>query len=130
MEYRFFSKLARAEVPNGLNERVLNNVYQRAQFLEKRNFKIFAFAGATSFLAMVLSLYQLFENAKQSGFFSYLSLLLSERINIVYYWKELSFSLVESMPLLSSLFLLASLGSTLLWVSKIFADTKQLKIVI
>lgn len=53
----------------------------------------------------------------QSGFYQYFSLIFSDGKNILLYWKELSFSLLESLPVTSATMVLGLL-LTMMVISK------------
>ena len=71
-----------------------------------RGFIVFSSISLASLFGAFYSFSYLLNNFKESGIYSYLSLVFSENTGIVYYWKELTMSIVEALPLLGlSLFL-------------------------
>jgi hypothetical protein len=85
-----------------------NRKYERNKFL---SFLVFTFS---CFAATVSSVIYLVQAFTRSGFSSYLSLILSERLQVLTYFKEFSLSLVESIPILSVAVFLCVFG-VFLW---------------
>jgi len=95
-------------------------ILERIQKLERRRIAIhlcfLSFLSAASLMGVVVSFFSLGKALKSSGFFNYLSLVTSDSTVIMSYWKEISFSLVESLPSLSIALLLCVLG-VFIWSS-------------
>ncbi len=72
---------------------------------DKRNaqFKLWAFGlvGFASLTGLIPALKILFTDMARSGFYEYFSLIFSDTRSVIFYWKELSFSLAESLPIIS-----------------------------
>jgi hypothetical protein len=85
---------------------------------EHRRAKIYIFSYASivpiSLVGVVLSFRYVSEGFYQSGFYEYLSLLFSGDSVVYEYWKELSLSLVDSMPIIGIIAFLVALG-VLVW---------------
>lgn len=60
----------------------------------------FSLLGLFSLAGIVPAIVHLAEDFSNSGFYEYLSVAFSSNGNLASYWKELSFSLVESLPML------------------------------
>jgi len=101
-----------------------NSVYEPNQDLEgliwssiikrdKRNaqFKLWAFGlvGVASLAGLVPTFKILFTDLTRSGFYEYFSLIFSDTGSIISYWKELAFSLAESLPIISIISVLSLL---------------------
>ena len=69
----------------------------------------FAFMGLTSLSGLVFTFKTLFTDMARSGFYEYFSLLFSDTGSILSYWKEFTFSLAESLPIISILCVLSLL---------------------
>jgi len=82
--------------------------------LERRSLRIrTSFLGVLSLFslsALVATFFSLGRTLATSGFSNYLSLIVSDSSIITTYWKEVSLSLVESLPMLSVALLLLALG--------------------
>ena len=88
--------------------------------LERRSLRIrTSFLGVLSLFslsALVATFFSLGRTLATSGFSNYLSLIVSDSSIITTYWKEVSLSLVESLPMLSVALLLLALG-VFIWSS-------------
>ena len=62
---------------------------------------IFSFMGFASLVGLVPVFKILLNDLAQSGFYEYFSLIFSDGGSMVTYWKELFFSLAESLPVFS-----------------------------
>jgi hypothetical protein len=103
---RLFQK-AKYEENSILAQDVWNAIVVR----DKRNTKIklwaFTLLGSTSFVGLVPVFKILLNDLTQSGFYEYVSLVFSDTGLMLSYWKELSFSLAESLPIMSTIFTLS-----------------------
>ena len=66
----------------------------------------FSFIGIISLAGILPAWKALSNDLAQSGFYEYLSLAFSRDGLILSYWKEITFSIAESMPLMSLIMLL------------------------
>ena len=66
---------------------------------------VFSIIGSFSIIGFIPAIKALFTEFTQSGFYEYFSLLFSSGKNLTSYWKELSFSLAESLPVFNIIFL-------------------------
>jgi hypothetical protein len=98
------------EPPKELRARIIN----RIDMEQKRLFRIKAWVfGSTSIASFSLSLWAvvyLIKSASASGFWQYFSLIFSENGSVLSYWRELSFSLAESLPITSFIMFFAAIG--------------------
>lgn len=85
---------------------------------ELRRAKIYLIVTATtlpaSLVAVFLSGRYLINSFYESGFYSYFSLLFSGDSTVLAYWKELSYSLIETMPVVGTIVFLIAV-SFLVW---------------
>lgn len=77
-------------------------------------FTIAATALPASLIAVFLSGRYLINSFYQSGFYDYFSLLFSGDSTVLAYWKELAYSLVETMPIVGTIVFLIAFGF-LIW---------------
>ncbi|MFA6520526.1 MAG: hypothetical protein WCT44_02895 [Candidatus Paceibacterota bacterium] len=95
-----------------------NNIISGIILEEYRRAKLYFFFFITTLFASVagvaFSLKYLAESFYQSGFYEYISLMFSGDNVVFSYWKELSLSLVDSIPILGVIVFLSTLG-ILVW---------------
>jgi hypothetical protein len=127
-----FSCIDSAEPTVGLFARIMQRIE------EQKKIKIFRAKMIASFCALIvstISFFPVFETTKnvvvESGFSSYLSLLLTDTKMIITYWENFGSALIESLPALQIAFLLLiifvvldSLKIALNNLSKILASKK------
>lgn len=87
----------------GLSDKVWHAVILREKRIYTIKLWAFSFAGILSLIGIVPAFKMLFTDFAQSGFYEYFSLLFSNGGAISSYWKELSLSLVQALPLTSIL---------------------------
>ncbi len=107
---KLFKKLAQVEPPEGLGGEILVRVKAEEKKLER--VRIFVFGGSTvvSFGFSLWTVTYLIGSFQQTGFWQYLSLLFFENGAILTYWRELSLSLAESLPVTGLVITLVSIG--------------------
>lgn len=79
--------------------------------MAKKEFKYMIFfrsAVTLSLFGLILSIRSLYISIKQSGFYDFVSLTISDQSIIISLWKELTFSIIQSIPFLGITFLLTS----------------------
>jgi hypothetical protein len=81
------------------------NVWRVIILRDKRivQFKLWVFAciGFASFAGLFPALNILLSDLSRSGLYEYLSLIFEEGSSVLSYWKELAFSLAQSLPMTS-----------------------------
>ena len=87
-----------------------DNIWRALVIHKKHNAKIklwiFSLVGIISFAGLVPAFNTLSTDFAKSGFYEYFSLIFGNG-SILSYWKELSLSLVESLPIMSIIFTLS-----------------------
>jgi hypothetical protein len=87
------------------NVNLANNVWQKIIIRNKRimfiKSSIFSLLGGFSLAGLIPVSRSLVDSFTRSGFYEYLSLLFSNNNGLAYYWKELAYSLAESLPVLN-----------------------------
>lgn len=110
---RLFQK-AKYEENSILAQSVWNTIVIR----DKRNIKIKLWAFSSLGFASVIGLIPVFKillsDLAQSGFYEYASLAFSDTSLLLSAWRELAFSLIESLPIMSIIFTLTLLFSIFL----------------
>lgn len=100
---KIFQK-AKYEPDSNLNGIVWSAIIARDKRAAQFKLWIFAFIGFVSFVGLVPTFQKLFADLARSGFYEYFSLIFSDTGSVVSYWKELAFSLTESLPVMSIIF--------------------------
>jgi len=103
------------------NRELAFNIWEKLLIRNKKitYFKIGAFSvfGTLSLVGLVPTINTLAVEFSKSGFYEYLSLLFSNNGELASYWKELTFSLAESLPVTEIIY-------TLLLVFVLFLSIK------
>lgn len=92
-----FHKAKYEETPD-LAEDVWHSIIVRNKRIARLKLWTFSFAGVASLIGIVPAWKALSSDLAQSGFYEYLSLVFSSSDSILSYWKELAFSIAESLP--------------------------------
>jgi hypothetical protein len=116
---KLFGYVNLIEPPKGLGVGILNFIETRERRLVKIKSWAFGLTSLTSFGFAIWATIYLVKSVKTSGFGQYLSLAFSENGVALTYWKELSFSLAESLPVLGLITFLSSLGFLIWSITKI-----------
>lgn len=96
--------------PADLEQRINGRIAQAEKRQSIWRFSYGVAGGALSFAGMIVSVRAIATTLHQSGFFSYFSVLLSDGAN---YWKDISLSLLDSLPILGIAAFLAVLTAFL-----------------
>lgn len=108
-----------------LKNNIISGIVRQEHRRAKNYLIFFAAILLLSLTAVYLSLKYLTESLNQSGFYEYLSLLFSGDSVVYSYWKELSLSLIDSMPVLGIMIFLVALG-VLIWSgANTFTNTRR-----
>ena len=113
MEYKKESKLIEIfkKIKLEADPRMAENVYHTIILRNKREtlFKLwaFAFAGFISFVGLIPMTITLLGNLARSGLYDYFSLIFENGWSMLSYWKELLFSMAQSLPTTSIVFTLS-----------------------
>ncbi len=99
--------------PQGLEASIVHQIHTLERSAARTRFAILGSLAFASFVGIIQSLSYLLQSFSQSGFYHYFSLIFSEN-SLATYWKELTFSLVESLPLLG-LIMFLSITALFLW---------------
>lgn len=98
------------EPPRELGARIMARINMEEKRLARIRTWIFGSSTVASFGLSLWAMVYLVDSIKQTGFGQYFSLLFSGDSAVYTYWKELSFSLVESLPIVSIIAFLAAVG--------------------
>jgi len=119
---KLFKYLKTNNAPSGLEKRILTKIREMTR--KQQMVRIFVLGGSAiaSFGLSVWAAISLAKNTAQTGFWQYLSLAFSENGTILSYWKEFAFSLVESLPILSLILFLTTIGFFIWSFTNIFKN--------
>ncbi|GEM_PF-432281 len=94
--------------PPYLFSRIMNRIQAEKQRLAlRRRFIVFSIILAASVMVLVPVLKMVHQNLVESGFIQFLSLLFSDSAVVVTYWQSFVLTLLESLPAMSLIALLA-----------------------
>lgn len=108
------SGMEKIRPPRDLKRSILLGIAKEELRRAKVYFAIALTALPTSLVAVFLSGRYLINSFYESGFYEYFSLLFSGDSTVLAYWKELAYSLVETMPVLGTIVFLIAV-SVLIW---------------
>jgi hypothetical protein len=94
-------KQAKYEVDDTLASNVWLAVVAHDKHVAKIKFWAFTSLGLASLAGLIPAFKILSTDLGQSGFYEYFSLIFSDGGSIVSFWKELVFSIAESLPVMS-----------------------------
>ena len=93
--------LVRHEPERDLPKKIWVAVVTREQRLTRLKLWIFSSVGLVSLIGLVPTFRMLFSDFAKSGLYDYLSLAFSDSRLVLSYWREFSFSVAESLPIIS-----------------------------
>ena len=82
-----------------LRDKIIFSINNEEIRRAKMYFLVFTTTALVSIFGLVASVRYMIREFYQSGFYTYFSLVFSDTNTIVVYWRELSLSLVETMPM-------------------------------
>lgn len=94
--------------PQDLKRNILLGIAKEELHRAKVYFAITLTTLPVSLVAVFFSGRYLMNSFYESGFYNYLSLLLSGDSTVLAYWKELAYSLAETMPIVSTIVFLVA----------------------
>ncbi len=115
----------KVKLPKSLRSNIIFGIIREEHRKAKMYLLFFTTTLGLSLVAVILSLKYLAESFYQSGFYEYLSLLLSGDGAIYSYWKELSLSLVDSMPIIGIIAFLVAVGVFVWSGANAFTNTRR-----
>ncbi len=123
---KLFGYLRRIDTPTDLVFRII----ERIQFARMRQARMRAVLFGTGSLATLgltagLGVY-ISQIMSESGFYQYLSLVFSGDTSLFIYWKEISFSLLESLPVLAVTALLVNTALCIWSLAHALSSTRRM----
>jgi len=107
---KLLSSINLIEPPPGLRNRILAKIVAEEKRLAQTKTWVFGSTALTSFGLSLWAVVYLIKSVQTSGFGQYFSLIFSENGTILTYWRELSLSLAESLPITSLIIFLTAVG--------------------
>ena len=107
---KLFGYINLVEPPKGLGMRILAKISDEEKHSAKIKTWVFGGSTAISFVLSLWAVTNLAGGIKETGFWQYLSLIFSENGMVLAYWRELSFSLIESLPIVGLILFLTATG--------------------
>jgi hypothetical protein len=103
MEQKLIKIFQKAKYESDANsaDKIWRAIVMRDERTARVKLWAFSLAGIISFAGLVPAFKILSSDFAQSGFYDYFSLLFGSNGSIISYWKELAFSLLESLPAIS-----------------------------
>jgi hypothetical protein len=123
-----FEKLNHTETPVGLEERILLRIKTEERHFSRVKSLTFGVSTVTSLGIFLWTFVFLTESLKESGFWQYISLLFSENGTILIYWRELFYSLAESLPIIGLIIVLMSTGFFIWSLTNLYKNGKYIQI--
>ncbi|MFA6315226.1 MAG: hypothetical protein WC648_02560 [Candidatus Paceibacterota bacterium] len=106
--------MEKIQPPQDLKQNILLGIAKEEFRRAKIYFTVAVTVLPTSLVAVFLSGRYLINSFYESGFYNYFSLLFSGDSTVLSYWKELVYSMVETMPILGTIVFLMAV-SFLVW---------------
>jgi len=123
-ETTLHSVLSTTPVPQGLYEAVLAKVAAARIRAARIRAGAFGLIATISAIALVPVIEYTADQLYKSGFYDYVSLVLSDRADVVLYWREFGLSLLESLPSVALLTLLPIAVAFLWSLSRLIKNIK------
>jgi len=100
-DYRsLFLSLETARPPKGLSLSILRRIEEEQKHSARIHLFAFAIAACASFVTLFPAFRYAADGFTQSGFYQYLSLVFTDGVSLLPYWKEFALSLAESFPVI------------------------------
>ncbi len=116
--------LIQIEPPQELYNKILLGIEQKQKQEAKLKLAFSGFFTLASLLALVPAVQYALQGFSQSGFYNYFSLLFSDGLTLLTYWKEFSLSLAESFPLTEMVVFLSIMFILLISLKLFIKNTK------
>lgn len=102
------------EPPASLREKIIQTLIRKQRQQARWRFGVLGSISVIAVASLVPTGTMLFQSLSQSGFWQYVLLLTTDQSILLNAWRELSFSLIESLPLMS-LCLVLVVSMILVW---------------
>jgi len=107
---KLFNCVDLIEPPGKLGPKIINYINSEEKRLAAFRARVFRSTSVASFGFFLWATVYLVNSVQQTGFWQYFSLIFSENGTVLAYWRELSLSIIESLPILSLIIFLAAVG--------------------
>ncbi|OGY40908.1 MAG: hypothetical protein A2Y82_03505 [Candidatus Buchananbacteria bacterium RBG_13_36_9] len=124
---KLFSYYNAPEPPNDLLGKIMKRINQEKRLLTlKRRLFILATGLTGAIVLFIPALKGVISGFAQSGFIQYFSLLFSDAEIVLAYWQNYALSLLESLPVMSLILLLATVFAILELLKLLAKDLKNI----
>lgn len=123
---KLFANIDYINPPERLSKAIFERIIAEKKHLARKRLWYTSSAGVFSLVAIFPAIQYLIGQFIQSGFYQYLSLIFSDGGAVIKYWKEISISLAESLPILGSAIVLTLVLIILGSFKYIIQDSKTL----
>jgi hypothetical protein len=93
-----FTTVEKIEPKKGLSSAVLSRIYKYRQRVARIKFAILSLISVASGTALFPVVSYALSSLTETGSYEYLSLLFSDGVAILPYWKEFAFTIIETIP--------------------------------
>jgi hypothetical protein len=100
---------AEIEPPKGLLEKIIKRIRREERLLVLRRVLIFSTTLICSVFGFIPATNMLLSDSNQSGFLRFFSLIFSDFSTVATYWQSFSLALLQTLPVISVVALLAIL---------------------
>lgn len=95
-------KIQLLEPPKYLFSKVMNRIHDTQRKSAKRKLVFYIILDFLSFLSLIPAFFWIQTDTVKSGFYTFISLIISDWDTIASYWQDFSLSIVESFPFVSA----------------------------
>ena len=121
-----FKSVEYQDLPKDLKSAVFLAIKQERRKRILTNLILHGTASLLSLGAMIWAFSYAMSSFAQAGFAEYFSLLASERLSAMTYWKEIGLTMAESLPVFSLVILLLTLVFSFWFVGRTTQETKNI----
>ena len=121
-----FKTVEYRDLPENLKPAVFLAIKQERRKRILTNLILHGTASLLSLGAMIWAFFYAMSSFAQAGFAEYFSLLASERLSAMTYWKEIGLTMAESLPVFSLVILLLTLVFSFWFVGRTTQETKNI----
>ncbi|MHB1316749.1 MAG: hypothetical protein ACYCZW_02735 [Minisyncoccota bacterium] len=111
-----------------LHEKIIFSINKEEFGYAKTYFFISIITTFVSFFGLIFSIRYMIQEFYRSSFHSYLSLILSDPSVTILYWKELSISLIETLPIVGITISLITIYSLMVSVRVLVKNIKGIPV--
>ena len=122
---RLFTEISQLEPPSGLMPAILARIDNGKRQAARLRVLLLSVSSLVSVFALITALIYLTGDFNQSGFNQYFSLLFTDSGAAITYWREISMSLLESLPIMSTAAVFATIFVLLISLKLLAQNAKE-----